>query len=71
MTRSLTPLEVDGEKTYHAEMLSNLWDSTKAFYGLGQHQTGVWNCANLNPEEHNGTRVRKYDRTAGADAECS
>jgi alpha-D-xyloside xylohydrolase len=41
--RSLTPVEVNGEKTYHAEMFSNLWDSTEAFYGLGQHQAGVWN----------------------------
>ena len=24
-------------------MFSNLWDSTEAFYGLGQHQAGVWN----------------------------
>ncbi len=41
--RSLTPVEVNGEKTYRAEMFSNLWDSTEAFYGLGQHQAGVWN----------------------------
>jgi len=41
--RSLTPAEVNGEKTYRAEMFSNLWDSTEAFYGLGQHQAGVWN----------------------------
>jgi alpha-D-xyloside xylohydrolase len=41
--RSLTPLQVNGENTYHAEMFSNLWDSTEAFYGLGQHQAGVWN----------------------------
>ena len=41
--RSLTPVEVNGEKTYHAGMFSNLWDSTEAFYGLGQHQAGVWN----------------------------
>ncbi len=41
--RTLTPVEVNGEKTYHAEMFSNLWDSTEAFYGLGQHQAGVWN----------------------------
>ena len=39
----MTPTEVNGEKTYHAEMFSNLWDSTEAFYGLGQHQAGVWN----------------------------
>jgi alpha-D-xyloside xylohydrolase len=42
-TRTLTPVEVNGEKTYHSEMFSDLWDSTEAFYGLGQHQAGVWN----------------------------
>jgi alpha-D-xyloside xylohydrolase len=41
--RTLTPVEVNGEKTYHAEMFSNLWDSTEGFFGLGQHQAGVWN----------------------------
>jgi alpha-D-xyloside xylohydrolase len=41
--RTLTPVEVNGEKTYHSELFSNLWDSTEAFYGLGQHQAGVWN----------------------------
>jgi alpha-D-xyloside xylohydrolase len=41
--RTLTPIDVNGEKTYHAELFSNLWDSTEAFYGLGQHQAGVWN----------------------------
>jgi alpha-D-xyloside xylohydrolase len=41
--RTLTPVQVNGEKTLHSEMFSNLWDSTEAFYGLGQHQAGVWN----------------------------
>ena len=41
--RTLTPVEVNGEKTYRSEMFSNLWASTEAFYGLGQHQAGVWN----------------------------
>jgi alpha-D-xyloside xylohydrolase len=41
--RTLKPVEVNGEKTYHAEVFSNLWDSTEAFYGLGQHQAGVIN----------------------------
>jgi alpha-D-xyloside xylohydrolase len=41
--RSLTPVEVNGEKTYRAEMFYSMWDSTEAFYGLGQHQAGVWN----------------------------
>jgi alpha-D-xyloside xylohydrolase len=41
--RMLTPVEVNGEKAYRSEMFSNLWASTEAFYGLGQHQAGVWN----------------------------
>ncbi len=41
--RTLKPVEVNGEKTYHSEVFSNLWDSTEAFYGLGQHQAGVLN----------------------------
>jgi alpha-D-xyloside xylohydrolase len=41
--RTLTPVDVNGEKTYRSEMFSNLWASTEAFYGLGQHQAGVWN----------------------------
>ncbi|HXA00223.1 MAG TPA: glycoside hydrolase family 31 protein [Candidatus Dormibacteraeota bacterium] len=42
-TRTLTPVEVNGEKTYHAERFTNMWDTQEAFYGLGQHQAGVWN----------------------------
>jgi alpha-D-xyloside xylohydrolase len=34
---------VNGEKTYHSESWSNLWGSEESFYGLGQHQAGVWN----------------------------
>ncbi|MFB3924172.1 MAG: glycoside hydrolase family 31 protein [Terriglobia bacterium] len=41
--RTMTPAEVNGEKTYRAEMFSNLWGSGESFYGLGQHQAGVWN----------------------------
>jgi alpha-D-xyloside xylohydrolase len=41
--RTMTPVEVNGEKTYHAEMFSNLWGSYEAFYGLGQHQAGALN----------------------------
>ena len=41
--RTLTPVEVNGEKTYRAEMFSNLWGSYEGFYGLGQHQSGAWN----------------------------
>jgi alpha-D-xyloside xylohydrolase len=40
---TLTPTTVNGEKTYHAEAFIGLWGSTEAFYGLGQHQSGVWN----------------------------
>jgi alpha-D-xyloside xylohydrolase len=42
-TRTLTPAEVNGEKTYHTERFVNMWDTQEAFYGLGQHQAGVWN----------------------------
>jgi len=42
-TRTLTPTEVNGEKTLHAERFTNMWDTQEAFYGLGQHQAGVWN----------------------------
>ena len=41
--RSLTPVDVNGEKTFRAEVFSNLWGSDEAFFGLGQHQAGVWN----------------------------
>jgi alpha-D-xyloside xylohydrolase len=41
--RSMTPVEVNGEKTYRSEIVSGLWESTEGFYGLGQHQSGVWN----------------------------
>ncbi len=42
-TRTLTPTEVNGEKTYRSERFVNMWDTQEAFYGLGQHQAGVWN----------------------------
>ena len=42
-SHTLTPLEVNGEKTLHSERFVNMWDTTEAFYGLGQHQGGVWN----------------------------
>jgi alpha-D-xyloside xylohydrolase len=41
--RTMTPVVVNGEKTYHAEVYSRLWGSYEAFYGLGQHQAGVIN----------------------------
>ncbi len=40
---TLTPVTVNGENTWHAEAFIGLWGSTEAFYGLGQHQSGVWN----------------------------
>jgi alpha-D-xyloside xylohydrolase len=42
-TRTLTPVEVNGETTFHSERFVNMWDTQEAFYGLGQHQAGVWN----------------------------
>ena len=42
-SRTLTPVEVNGEKTYHPERFTNMWDTQEAFYGLGQHQAGVLN----------------------------
>ncbi len=39
----MNPVVVNGEKTYHSELFSRLWGSYEAFYGLGQHQAGVWN----------------------------
>jgi len=41
--RSLTLAEVNGEKTYHLERFTNMWDTQEAFYGLGQHQGGLFN----------------------------
>ena len=40
---TMTPGIVNGEPTYHAELFSKLWGSYESFYGLGQHQAGVWN----------------------------
>jgi len=41
--RTLTPAEVNGEKAYRLERFTNMWDTQEAFYGLGQHQSGVFN----------------------------
>jgi alpha-D-xyloside xylohydrolase len=41
--RTMTPVEVNGEKTYRLERFTNMWDTQEAFYGLGQHQAGVFN----------------------------
>jgi len=40
---TMTPVTVNGEPTYHAEMFSKMWGSYEGLYGLGQHQAGVWN----------------------------
>jgi alpha-D-xyloside xylohydrolase len=40
---TMTPAVVNGERAYHAELFSNIWGSNESFYGLGQHQAGVWN----------------------------
>ncbi len=42
-TRKLTPVRVNGEDTYRAESFVNIYGSHEALYGLGQHQSGVWN----------------------------
>ena len=41
--RTLTPITANGEKTYRAESFVNVYGSPEGFYGLGQHQAGVWN----------------------------
>ncbi len=41
--RSLRPVEVNGEKTFHAESFFAIYGSHEGLYGLGQHQAGVWN----------------------------
>ncbi len=41
--RSLKPVEVNGEKTFHAESFFAIYGSQEGLYGLGQHQAGVWN----------------------------
>ena len=41
--RSLQPAEVNGEKTFHAEVFFPIYGSHEGLYGLGQHQAGVWN----------------------------
>jgi alpha-D-xyloside xylohydrolase len=42
-SRTLTPSKVNGEDTYRAESFINIYGSREALYGLGQHQSGVWN----------------------------
>src|SRR6267154_160526 len=41
--RIMTPETVNGEKTYRGETVVEMYGSHEAFYGLGQHQAGVWN----------------------------
>jgi alpha-D-xyloside xylohydrolase len=41
--RMLQPAEVNGEQTFHAEVAFGIYGSHEGFYGLGQHQAGVWN----------------------------
>ena len=42
-SRKLTPAKVNGENTNRAESFVNIYGSHEALYGLGQHQSGVWN----------------------------
>ncbi|MGE5109989.1 MAG: glycoside hydrolase family 31 protein [Acidobacteriaceae bacterium] len=55
--RTLTPITANGEKTYRAESFVNVYGSPEGFYGLGQHQAGVWNyrgeSVNLSQENTN------------------
>jgi alpha-D-xyloside xylohydrolase len=41
--RMLHPADVNGEHTFHAEVAFGIYGSHEGFYGLGQHQAGVWN----------------------------
>ena len=42
-SRKLMPAHVNGEDTYRAESFLNIYGSREGLYGLGQHQSGVWN----------------------------
>ena len=42
-SRSMTPEKINGEDTYRAESFINIYGSHEGLYGLGQHQSGVWN----------------------------
>jgi alpha-D-xyloside xylohydrolase len=41
--RMLRPAVVNGEPAFHAEVFFGIYGSHEGFYGLGQHQAGVWN----------------------------
>src|SRR5204863_352479 len=40
--RIMTPEVVNGEKTYRGETVVEMYGTQEGFYGLGQHQAGVW-----------------------------
>ncbi len=42
-SRTMTPVKVNGEDTYRSESFINIYGSREGLYGLGQHQSGVWN----------------------------
>src|SRR6201987_4729159 len=42
-SRSMRAEKVNGEDTYRAESFVNVYGSHEGLYGLGQHQSGVWN----------------------------
>jgi alpha-D-xyloside xylohydrolase len=41
--RFMIPEVVNGEKTYRAETVVEMYGSREGLYGLGQHQAGIWN----------------------------
>jgi alpha-D-xyloside xylohydrolase len=41
--KRMTPTKVNGEDTYRAEDELSVYATKEAFYGLGQHQAGIWN----------------------------
>jgi len=41
--RRMSPVVANGERTYRAEEFITTWGSPEGFFGLGQHQAGVWN----------------------------
>ena len=41
--RQMIPAEVNGEKTYHSDVVFKIYGSEEGLFGLGQHQAGVWN----------------------------
>ena len=41
--RFMVPEVVNGDKTYRAETVVEMYGTHEGFYGLGQHQAGVWN----------------------------